>query len=92
MPYLAGIGPLGPLELVLIVTVVIIIFGVGKLPQVGGAVGRAIREFRSSVRDESQVPTAQSRQLPDAPPRGEGEEARTGAAGEGEEPPRRVEH
>jgi sec-independent protein translocase protein TatA len=46
MPYLAGIGPLGPLELVLILAVVIIIFGVGRLPEVGGAIGKGIKEFR----------------------------------------------
>jgi TatA/E family protein of Tat protein translocase len=26
-----------------------IIFGVGRLPEIGGAMGKAIREFRSSV-------------------------------------------
>ena len=37
---------LGPLEIGLIVLLVLIIFGVGKLPQVGSALGRSIREFR----------------------------------------------
>jgi sec-independent protein translocase protein TatA len=50
MPYLVGLGPLGPLELVLILAVVIIIFGVGRLPEVGGAIGRGIREFRREVK------------------------------------------
>ena len=35
----------GP-ELILILVVVLIIFGVGKLPQVGGAIGKGLREFR----------------------------------------------
>jgi sec-independent protein translocase protein TatA len=51
MTYLAGIGPLGPFEIVLILAVVIIVFGVGKLPQVGGSLGKAVREFRSSVKE-----------------------------------------
>ena len=38
--------PLGPLEIVLIVAAVILVFGVGKLSQVGGALGKSIREFR----------------------------------------------
>ena len=38
--------PLGPLEIVLIVVAVILVFGVGKLSQVGGALGKSIREFR----------------------------------------------
>lgn len=37
---------MGPWEIALILLVVLIIFGVGKLPQVGGAIGRGIREFR----------------------------------------------
>jgi len=37
---------LGPLEIGLVLVLVMIIFGVGKLPQVGGALGKGIREFR----------------------------------------------
>ena len=37
---------LGPLEIGLIVLLILIVFGVGKLPQVGGALGKGIREFR----------------------------------------------
>lgn len=37
---------LGPLEIGLIVLLVLIIFGVGKLPQIGSALGKGIREFR----------------------------------------------
>jgi len=40
----------GGWELILILVIVIIIFGVGRLPEVGGAVGRAIREFRDATR------------------------------------------
>ncbi len=44
-----GIGPLGPFELLVILVIVILIFGVGKLPEVGGALGRGIREFKQNV-------------------------------------------
>ena len=37
---------LGPLEIGLVLVLVVIVFGVGKLPQVGGALGKGIREFR----------------------------------------------
>ncbi|MEX2225678.1 MAG: twin-arginine translocase TatA/TatE family subunit [Dehalococcoidia bacterium] len=53
MPILAGLGPFGPWELALILLIVVLIFGVGRLPEVGGAVGKGIREFRKSTRDES---------------------------------------
>ncbi len=36
----------GPTELVLLLVVVLIIFGAGKLPEVGGAIGKGIRAFR----------------------------------------------
>ncbi|MDE0670815.1 MAG: twin-arginine translocase TatA/TatE family subunit [Caldilineaceae bacterium SB0662_bin_9] len=40
---------LGPLELGIILVIVIMIFGVGRLPEVGGAVGKTIREFRRNM-------------------------------------------
>ena len=39
---------LGPMELIIVLVIVMVIFGVGKLPQIGGAMGKAIREFRKS--------------------------------------------
>lgn len=53
MPILAGLGPFGPWELALILLIVVLIFGVGRLPEVGGAVGKGIREFRKSTRDDA---------------------------------------
>jgi sec-independent protein translocase protein TatA len=32
---------------------VLVIFGAGKLPQVGGALGKGIRNFKSGLREES---------------------------------------
>jgi sec-independent protein translocase protein TatA len=39
---------LGPLELSLILLLILFIFGVGKLPELGGLVNKGIREFRKS--------------------------------------------
>ena len=50
MPFARGFGVW---ELVIILVVVMIIFGVGRLPEVGGAMGKAIREFRSSQGDKA---------------------------------------
>ena len=50
MPFARGFG--WP-EIVIILAIVLIIFGVGRLPEIGGAMGKAIREFRKSVKDES---------------------------------------
>lgn len=38
----------GAFEWAIILIIIIIFFGVGRLPEVGGAIGKAIREFRRS--------------------------------------------
>ena len=35
-------------EIVLILVIVLVIFGAGKLPQIGGAIGKSIKEFRKA--------------------------------------------
>jgi len=37
---------MGPLEIGLIILIILIVFGAGKLPQVGGAIGKGLRQFR----------------------------------------------
>jgi sec-independent protein translocase protein TatA len=48
---------LGPMELVLILFIVLIVFGAGKLPQIGDALGKSIKNFKraSDGRDELDV-------------------------------------
>ncbi|HKW69407.1 MAG TPA: twin-arginine translocase TatA/TatE family subunit [Candidatus Dormibacteraeota bacterium] len=41
--------PFHPLWLVVILAVVLIIFGPGRLPELGGAIGKAMREFRKAT-------------------------------------------
>jgi len=40
---------LGPTELIIILVIVLVIFGAGKLPEIGGALGKGIRNFKSSM-------------------------------------------
>ncbi len=42
----------GP-ELIIILLVVVVVFGVGRLPEVGGGLGKGIREFRRAVTGKS---------------------------------------
>ena len=51
--------PIGPTELIVILLIVMILFGAGKLPEVGSALGKGIREFRGGFKDESS-PTAKA--------------------------------
>lgn len=44
--------PPGPLEIGLIVLIILIVFGVGKLPQVGAALGKGINAFKRGARGE----------------------------------------
>jgi sec-independent protein translocase protein TatA len=48
---------LGPTELLIILVIVIILFGVGRLGRIGGELGTAIREFRRGVQGEEEKPT-----------------------------------
>lgn len=42
---------IGAFELIVILVIVMVIFGVSKIGDVGGALGKSIREFRSSMDD-----------------------------------------
>lgn len=60
------IGPtLGPTELILILVIVVIFFGVGRLPEVFGGLGKGIREFRRAAKDGEEEEDSEQA---DAPP------------------------
>ena len=63
-------GSLGFTELILILFIVLIIFGAGKLPQLGEGVGKAIKGFKKSVHEadaiEAEAQAAQQK-MPAAP-------------------------
>lgn len=46
---------IGPLEIGLIVFIILILFGAGKLPQVGAAMGKGIRAFRRGQSGEDEI-------------------------------------
>lgn len=48
-------GGIGVPELAIVLVIIVIIFGVGKLPEIGGALGKGIREFKteSTTEDEN---------------------------------------
>lgn len=45
---------LGLPELLIIMVIVLIIFGAGKLPQIGGAIGKSISNFKKAVREDDE--------------------------------------
>jgi len=48
---------IGPTELIIVLAIILVIFGVGRLPEIGGAMGRAIRGFRREVGTEEESTT-----------------------------------
>jgi len=64
-------GSLGFTELILILVIVLIIFGAGKLPQLGEGVGKAIKGFKQSVQEAEAFnvdPQGQDQEGAPAPP------------------------
>ncbi|MBI4286893.1 MAG: twin-arginine translocase TatA/TatE family subunit [Chloroflexi bacterium] len=46
-------GRLGAPELIIILLIILVIFGAAKLPQIGGALGKSIREFKKEASGEA---------------------------------------
>jgi sec-independent protein translocase protein TatA len=42
---------LGLSELLVILVIILIIFGAGKLPEIGGGIGKAIKNFKEATKD-----------------------------------------
>ncbi|SHJ28891.1 sec-independent protein translocase protein TatA [Malonomonas rubra DSM 5091] len=43
---------LGTTEMLIILVLVMVVFGAGKLPQVGSALGQGLRDFKKGMREE----------------------------------------
>ena len=61
-------GSIGITELVLILVIVLIIFGAGKLPQLGEGLGKAIKGFKKSVHEADAIEADAQAQVAAAPP------------------------
>ena len=44
---------LGTTELIIILFIVVVLFGVGRVSRIGGELGTAIREFRRGLQEDS---------------------------------------
>ena len=42
-------------ELVIVLIIVVIIFGVGQLPEIGSALGRGIKNFKKSINEQNEI-------------------------------------
>jgi sec-independent protein translocase protein TatA len=53
-------------ELLIILVIVLLVFGAGKLPQIGDALGKSIKNFKRSSKGEDEVEVAKKRELTEA--------------------------
>ncbi len=60
--------PIGPWEIVILLVILVIIFGAGRLAQVGGALGKSVREFRGAMGEEPKATAPPAAAVPAAPP------------------------
>jgi sec-independent protein translocase protein TatA len=80
MPFLLFQG-IGAPELLIIFAIIVVLFGASRLADVGGALGRAIREFRREIREaskEEEKPRLKEGVRPQMPGREGGQEERRG--------------
>lgn len=47
-------GKIGPTEILLIVLLVVLVFGAGRLPEVGRGLGLGIRRFKKAISEEDE--------------------------------------
>ncbi len=56
-----GLPNIGPVELIIVLVIALLVLGPGKLPEVGSAFGKTIREFKkasSDITDSTSLTTA----------------------------------
>ncbi len=54
---------LGPVELVLVLFIVLLIFGAGKLPQIGDALGKSIKNFKRAADGHDELDVTPKKEL-----------------------------
>jgi sec-independent protein translocase protein TatA len=52
--YPLAVFGLGPGEIILLVLVILIVFGAGRLPQIGGSLGKGLKNFRKGLKGKEE--------------------------------------
>lgn len=61
---LGMIGGIGMPELIVILVIILVIFGAGKLPEIGAGIGKGIRNFRKATSEPEQIDTPSNKDKP----------------------------
>ena len=60
----------GPMQILLVLLLVLVIFGARRLPEIGGGLGKAIRNFRKASTEPDEIDvTSEKKSGPDQDPR-----------------------
>ncbi len=57
-------GLFQPMHLIIILAIALVIFGPGKLPQIGAGIGKSIREFKKALSTDDKEQGAENKQIP----------------------------
>jgi sec-independent protein translocase protein TatA len=58
------LGGLGPTELVIVLFVILIVFGAGKLPDIASGLGKGLRDFKKVMQEPDKPDPEESREGP----------------------------
>jgi len=58
-------GHLGMGELLVLLLIVVVVFGAGKLPQLGEALGRTVKNFKKAVNNTDEIDVTPKREIGD---------------------------
>lgn len=47
---------IGPVEIIIVLLIVVLLFGVGRIGRIGGELGKSIREFRKGIQGDDEKP------------------------------------
>jgi sec-independent protein translocase protein TatA len=61
------------MHLILILVIALVVFGPGKLPELGSSLGKTLKEFRESVKEVSE-PSASTKAVAEAPKKADSEQ------------------
>ena len=66
------LGGLGVTELIIILVIVLIIFGAGKLPKIAKSIGEGIKEFKKATKEKQPKEETKEEKKKEEPPQGMG--------------------
>lgn len=55
----------GPMQILLVLLIVLVIFGAKKLPEIGGGLGKAIRNFRKATTEPDEIDVTENKKQGD---------------------------